>query len=100
MIPKTFTAKPPFRRENPVIAIVSILIRVIQGEREIIGCFSTHQKGTDEVARIIAKDCGLEVFNKMPPWVEHRDGQDLHYGRDDRSFWFRLESWPLDGERG
>lgn len=68
------------------------------GVRTTVGQFSTDAKAMAQVARIVAADLQVRSV-RLPAWLPLVDGgQELIYGRDERSWRFQLAPWPLDGE--
>lgn len=77
---------------------VWLLSRMVQGNREIVALQSSADGGEHTASRLIAKECGLQVINRLPPWVTKANGRELVYRRDNHIFWFQLQAWPVDGE--
>lgn len=92
-------AKRAPHRITDAVAVVWTLIRVIKGEREILGQYSSEAKGLAQVERLIASEAKVKQIRDLPPWLSREGGvKELIYGRDAKSWWFRLEPYAVDSE--
>lgn len=87
---------PSPRRTAP--AIVWALHQRVNGRLQLIGHYSTDEKAIAQAGRLITKACGARSV-KVPAWRPlSTGGQELIYGRDERSWWFVVEPHGIDGE--
>ena len=68
-------------------------LRPIRWPPPTIVTFSNEVKAQEHAARIIAKDCGV-THVQLPAWGRRNGEPELIYGRDERSWWFRIEVMP------
>jgi hypothetical protein len=64
--------------------------------QEHVGVFSSEHKATSEAMSIIMREAGVPL--RLPAFsARPMGGKELSYGREERSWHFTVEPWPVDG---